>query len=272
MNKVKLLYILISLIFYSCSEKEFDNPEDYSGGIEMVKVEGSSFLMGKDDSTIYEDYIYQEPHSPSHRVSLNSFKMSKFEITTTQFCLFLNDINCSSTGFVNNILYISIGGNHPSNINYVDRKFVPYEGEEDFAVYQVTWYGAYEYCKWAGGRLPTEAEWEFAARGGSLSNEYIYSGSNNLDDVCSGCNPETDVGTKQPNGLGIYDMTGSAAEWCSDWYDSDYYSYSPATNPQGPSSGSMRVLRGQCYMKVFERFGLSPESIAVGGVRLVKDI
>jgi len=270
--KNTIIFLILILFITSCSDKEFDNPEDYAGEIEMITVEGGTLMIGVDDYTIFDEDTLHQSHSPSHRVNLNSFKISKYEVTTTQFCLFLNDINCSSTGFFNNTQYISIGGNYPSNLIYVDRKFVPYDGEEDFAVYQVTWYGANEYCKWAGGRLPTEAEWEFAARGGSLSNGYIYSGSNILDEVYLGSYPENKIGTKKPNELGIYDMTGSASEWCSDWYDTDYYSSSPVINPQGSPSGTERVLRGQGQMMVYERFGLHPESIAVGGVRLVKDI
>lgn len=97
-------------------------------------------------------------------------------------------------------------------------------------------------------RLPTKAEWEFAARGGNSSQGYKYSGSNNIDDVVwyeSNSNSNThEVGTKAPNELGLYDMSGNVFEWCQDWYDRNYYSSSPSKNPKGPSSGSIRVNRG----------------------------
>ena len=95
-------------------------------------------------------------------------------------------------------------------------------------------------------RLPTEAEWEYAARGGNRSLDYKYSGSNNLDDVgIKGGNPNL-VKTKQANELGIYDMSGNVYEWCQDWYGE--FSNSSSTNPTGPTSGSRRVIRGGSWI------------------------
>ncbi|MGM9678686.1 MAG: formylglycine-generating enzyme family protein, partial [Bacteroidaceae bacterium] len=97
-------------------------------------------------------------------------------------------------------------------------------------------------------RMPTEAEWEFAARGGNKSKGYTYSGSNTIDDVAwygDNSNHKTHpVKTKAANELGIYDMSGNVYEWCNDWYGSDYYSSSPQNNPTGPATGSYRVRRG----------------------------
>lgn len=94
--------------------------------------------------------------------------------------------------------------------------------------------------------LPSEAEWEYAARGGRFSFQHKYSGSDNIDDVAwydddFGCHL---VAQKQPNELGIYDMSGNVWEWCSDWYKSDYYSSSTPNNPHGPYYSSWRVIRG----------------------------
>jgi len=95
-------------------------------------------------------------------------------------------------------------------------------------------------------RLPTEAEWEYAARGGNMSQGYKYSGSNTIDDVAwyydNSSETTHEVGTKAPNELGLYDMSGNVYEWCSDWYG--WYSSSAQSNPTGPSSGSSRVVRG----------------------------
>jgi formylglycine-generating enzyme required for sulfatase activity len=130
--------------------------------------------------------------------------------------------------------YRVVMGNNPSWFSG-DNK--PVEG--------VSWYDAVSFCEAVGGFLPTEAQWEFAARGGNNSNGYIYSGSNNLDEVgwywSNSSSGTKDVGQKKPNELGIYDMSGNVWEWCSDWYGS--YP-GTVTDPTGPSSGSNRVIRG----------------------------
>ena len=155
---------------------------------------------------------------PVHTVTVSGFFMDKTEVTQAE--------------------YRKVMGKNPSN----------FSGCDDCPVEQVSWYGANEYAKKVGKRLPTEAEWEYAARGGNKSKGYMYSGSNNLNAVGwykknSGSRTHP-VAQKQPNELGLYDMSGNVWEWCSDWHSDSYYRSSPKKDPQGPNSGPSRVLRG----------------------------
>ncbi|CAN0540671.1 unnamed protein product, partial [Scytosiphon promiscuus] len=127
------------------------------------------------------------------------------------------------------------------------------KGFENHPVISVTWYGAIEYTKWLSEqtkqsyRLPTEAEWEYAARGGKESKDYMYAGSNSIDKVgwySSNSNDETHpVGQKIGNELGIYDMSGNVWEWCNDWYGEYSKDKEPQKNPTGVVSGYYRVMR-----------------------------
>lgn len=186
-------------------------------GIEypMVYVSGGSFMMGSDDS----DAAFDE--KPVHRVTLSSYRIGKYEVTQE--------------------LWEAVMGNNPSVFKGARRP-----------VESVSWDDCQEFIRKLNGltgqnfRLPTEAQWEFAARGGNSSNGYKYSGSNYINNVAWKANNSGgkthDVGTKSPNELGIHDMSGNICEWCSDWYGS-YGSYSEY-DPVGPSTGSVRVQRG----------------------------
>jgi formylglycine-generating enzyme required for sulfatase activity len=209
----------------------------------FILVEGGTFQMGSTSGVSDE--------LPMHSVTVNSFFISKYEITHAEYIDFMNTIGVSSNGSYGGGEYIDMGEadcaiGHDGNSFYF--KGSSYASTENTPVIEVSWYGAKAFAEWAGGRLLTEAEWEYAARGGIQSQGYIYSGSNTIGDVTwyrSNSGSQThDVGTKQPNELGIYDMSGNVLEWCSDWYDAIYYSISPNTNPKGPASGGYRVLRG----------------------------
>ncbi|MDR0304466.1 MAG: SUMF1/EgtB/PvdO family nonheme iron enzyme [Chitinispirillales bacterium] len=180
-------------------------------GIECVLVKAGTFMMGSPTSE-----SGRENDETRYKVTLTKdYWISKYPVTQAQ--------------------YRSAMGNNPSY----------YKGDNKPVEY-LTWDDANAFCKAAGGRLPTEAEWEFAARGGNKRKNYIYSGSDNLNEVgwywgnsSSGTQP---VGQKKANELGIYDMSGNVWEWCSNWYGS--YPTGSATDPAGPSSGSYRVFRG----------------------------
>jgi len=178
---------------------------------------------------------------PVHNVCLSSFQISKYEVTNSQYKACVDAAVCSA----------------PSN-NSSDSR-TSYYGNTDYDNYPViyvNWNQASSYCAWVSGRLPTEAEWEFAARGGLADKRHPWGDS---DLTCtfgasngaqySSCSPNdtVSVGSFGSNGYGLYDMTGNVSEWIHDWYSSGYYSSSPTNDPQGPSSGSYRVIRGGDY-------------------------
>ena len=188
------------------------------GNIEMVYVKGGTFTMGataEQGSDAYSD------EKPTHSVTLSDYYIGKYEVTQAQ--------------------WKAIMGSNPSN----------WKGD-NLPVENVSWNDIQEFIKKLNAqtgkkfRLPTEAEWEYAARGGNQSKGYKYSGSNSISEVAwydgNSGDKTHPVGQKAPNELGIYDMSGNVYEWCQDWYGD--YSSSSQTNPTGPSSGSYRVLRG----------------------------
>jgi formylglycine-generating enzyme required for sulfatase activity len=193
---------------------------------------------------------------PIHSVTLSSFYISKYEVTVAEFKQFVDATHYTTDAEKDGWSYIFANGNWVKQNGASWRtdpagQTVPADSM-DKAVVNVSWNDAVKYCEWkspATGRaltLPTEAQWEYAARGGSLSRGYPYSGGANAAEVGwvianSGKNTHP-VGRLKPNELGLYDMTGNAYEWCSDWYAG--YTADPATNPQGPVAGAARVLRG----------------------------
>ena len=200
---------------------------------EMIFVEGGTFQMGSNDG--------DDDEKPVHSVTLSDYYIGQTEVTQE--------------------LWQAVMGSNPAI----------FEKGPTLPVYYVSWNDCQEFIsklnRLTGGRfrLPTEAEWEYAARGGNKSRGYKYSGSDNLGSVAWYKDNSGDevhpVGSKSPNELGLYDMSGNVYEWCSDWYGS--YPSSPQTNPTGASSGSRRVLRGGSC--------INGESLCRSAIRFIYD-
>ena len=264
----KIILILFTLVFTmtSCNKDDdsADNsPTQNSFPGEKISVAGGTFTMGSPSGT------GDANEHPEHSVTLSDFSISKYEITNAQYATFMNDIEANIDGSFNGVEYLDMD-NLNNQISHTSGRFIADAGKENNPVIEVSWFGAKAYAEHYGGRLPTEAEWEFAAKGGNTSSGYIYSGSNTFDDVAwyfdnSGGSTHT-VGLKAPNELGIFDMSGNVFEWTNDRYDANYYSNSPSNNPQGPTTGAFRVFRGgdwvnnAFFCRVAFRSGINPET------------
>jgi formylglycine-generating enzyme required for sulfatase activity len=263
-----LIFLTVVFTFFNVSFAQKDQ------GPEMILIEGGEYYMGN-------DYSANNDERPEHKVMLNSFFMSKNEVTVEEYAKFTR----------------VTGHKAP-------------DGEANAPINNITWEEAVMYCNWLsrasgydkcydlkrdssrfkvtfipgsnGYRLPSEAEWEYASRGGIKSKSYAYSGSHELDEVAwyisNAGNAPHEVGQKKPNELGLYDMTGNAMEWCYDWYIIDYYKNSPTENPTGPETSISKVCRGGNYMcqpdvlRITRRFNLEPNAQeGLAGIRLVRN-
>lgn len=217
---------------------------------QMIYVQGGSFNMGSNTD--------DDDAKPAHRVTLRSYYIGKYEISVADFRKFINSTRYQTTADQEGSSFIWTGTKwqRQNGVNWEYDSFGSKrpQNQDTQPVVHVSWDDASRYCQWLSSQtgktylLPTEAEWEYAARGGSKSNGNIFSGSNDLSVVAwykENSNGQIhEPGQKQANELGIFDMTGNVWEWCRDWYDKYYYTDSPAENPQGPPTGSFKVYRG----------------------------
>jgi formylglycine-generating enzyme required for sulfatase activity len=211
------MLVLVALLWLAA------HPAMAAAPVDMAVVPAGEFTMGSPSGDADEQ--------PAHRVYVDAFSMDKYEVTVGQYAAFLQET----------------GGDRPS-----DWKTMNQPTHQKRPVVNVDWADAARYCKWAGKRLPTEAEWEKAARG---TDGRLYPWGNDPPTPLRANYGKTEwnnhgvlvpVGTledgKSP--YGVYDMAGNVWEWVSDWYDPNYYKNSPSQNPTGPSTGGFKVLRG----------------------------
>lgn len=213
-----LLYRLFELEHAAARQQALLN--DPANHFAWIDVPGGRFWMGDDE--------HETDEKPAHQVELHSFRLAKHPVT-----------NRMLAGF------------------RFGQKFPNYGGDSNPAIGN-TWYEAYYFCLWIGARLPSEAEWEYAARGGPEARRTQYYFGDEVDELANHAwfgdssrrvahavdehNPRT--GRENLNPLGLANMLGNVREWCADWYGADYYKDSPAQNPPGPENGSLKVLRG----------------------------
>jgi formylglycine-generating enzyme required for sulfatase activity len=211
----------------------------------MVFVKGGTFTMGCIDGRDSKCYDHEKP---AHQVTLSSFYLAETEVTQKQ--------------------WRAVMGSDPSYFNDCD----------DCPVEQVSWNDIQEFLQKLNAmskgiryRLPTEAEWEYAARGGARSGNYQYAGSNNLTAVAQYDRNAEDkthpIKSLSPNELGLYDMSGNVLEWCADWFDD--YPEGPVKNPTGPPGGSYRVLRGGSWLSSAGGCRVSFRNFDVPGYRYI---
>jgi len=233
-----------------------NNGGGFSGplNIETALIPAGTFTMGSPTT---------EPLRGSgevqHLVTLSAFRMSKYETSNAQFAAFLNAKSIGSNGlytlgaFPTQVLIYS---NTTDGLTWAGSQWQPVSGKENFPVVGVSWFGATEFATYLGGRLPTEAEWEYACRGNTTYPFYTGACLNNTQanyawiQPYSGCtNTNTNysgqtqaINSYSPNTYGLYNMHGNVWEWCYDWAGT--YTTSIQTNPNGPSSGTNRIMRG----------------------------
>ena len=230
-------------------------------GASMVLIPAGSFEMGD----AFDEGEADE--RPIHPVELNAFYIDRYEVTIGQYKQFLRETahgtlpDQTPNWIAEKAIVLAQKGGHqvvgfttPTN---------------NHPVANVTFNDAQAYAQWAGKRLPTEAEWEYAARGGLVGRRYVwgnrlprktdcnFTGSFGGEQADDGYSYTAPIGSYDANGYGLHDMTGNVWEWCADWYDENYYANSVLKNPKGPATGTERVIRGSGWSSYLQHLRLS---------------
>jgi len=198
-------------------------------GVKMALVPAGEFWMGRTHTTSVEQAIILErdrrDDQPAHRIHVDAFYLDVNEVTSADYARFAEATRAAKP-------WTWPGGKVA-------------KGEESLPVTNVTWAEADAYCRWAGKRLPTEAEWERAARGGLDRKRFPWGDEGGRGRAHTGSSTgPTAVSSFSANAFGLHDMAGNVWEWTSDWYERDYYAVSPDRNPAGPEKGRYKVIRG----------------------------
>lgn len=245
----------------------------------LVDIPAARFTMGTDDPLGYP----ADGEGPAHAVELPAYRIGVHAVTNADFAAFAEATGHRTTAEELGTSFVFVGllpdGFPPTRAvaaapwwrEVLGADWRHPEGPSssvadrgDHPVVHVSWYDADAFCRWAGVRLPTEAEWECAARGGLEGHHFPWgddlepAGTHRMN-VFQGTFPQHDsgedgwvgtcpVGTFPANGLGLHETTGNVWEWCADWYAADYYARSPAVSPSGPDTGTARVQRGGSYL------------------------
>ena len=285
---------------------------DSDAKLELLLLPGGEFLMGTDDPVGYS----ADGEGPVHTVALRPFYIDHFAVTNARFAEFvastrhvtdaerfgwsfvfaglLPDDFPETRGVAGAAWWRQVEG---ADWAHPEGPHSTLDARAQHPVVHVSWRDATAYCAWAHARLPTEAEWEYAARGGLNQRRYpwgdeltpdnahrcniwqgLFPGTNTCDDGYYGTAP---VDSFEPNGFGLYNMAGNAWEWCRDWFSPRYYAGSPRDDPRGPAEGTPRVIRGGSYLchdsycfryRVAARSGNTPDSTTGNtGFRIARD-